>query len=371
MTDALSVREKLNGQLESMATDLEQLVNQETSSHDLDDLNRAADLLHAQGQRIMGFPPERVVVDGKTQLVWSKGTPKVGLYCHYDTVWPTGTLKRWPYSRDGFRATGPGVFDMKSGIIESFYTLAALGFPDGVVLLVTADEEIGSHTSRPLIEKYAQDLTAALILEGSHHGHIKVGRKGVSHYELEIVGRAAHAGLEPEKGINALIELAPQVLAVTELANEALGTTVTPTVAHSGSTENVVPATAHLTIDVRARTRDEQERVDRAMNALKAVTPGAKLKMVGDMNRPPFQRTMAMELFEHAQNVAKELAIDIEGIEVGGGSDGNFTSAVGTRTLDGLGAVGDEAHAEGEWIDLQSIPERGALVAGLILRLLS
>jgi glutamate carboxypeptidase len=196
---------------------------------------------------------------------------------------------------------------------------------------------------------------------------LKVARKGGSMYRLEIKGRAAHAGLEPEMGVNALIELAHQVLAVADLARPEAGTTVTPAVAASGTATNTVPAAATFSIDVRAADRAEQERVDAAIRRLRTRVDGAQLSVTGGIDRPPMPRSSAAELFEYARRIASGLGVgDLQGAEVGGGSDGNFTAAAGAPTLDGLGAVGGGAHAEGEWVEVDRMPERAALVALLV-----
>jgi glutamate carboxypeptidase len=314
-------------------------------------------------------------VDRRVHLRWrlgTGGTPSVVLIGHYDTVWPAGTLARFPFAIDDEgRAGGPGAFDMKAGIVQMFHALAALAPLDGVSCLLTADEELGSQTSRHVIEDTARGARAALILEPSAGGHLKIARKGTSMYDLRVTGRAAHAGLEPEKGANATIELAHQVLAVAALGRPDLGTTVTPTVAGAGTTTNTVPAAATLSIDVRASLVDEQERVDAALRQLRSVVDGTSLQLDGGPNRPPFQASQSADLLRRAQGAASRLGLPPPGgVAVGGGSDGNFTAAIGVPTLDGLGAVGDGAHAEGEYAVVGAMPERAALLAALVADLL-
>src|SRR5439155_16797518 len=203
-------------------------------------------------------------------LLWRFGArQRVLVIGHFDTVWPTGTLGRWPFVVDGDRASGPGAFDMKAGIVQGLYAMATLPSLEGIAILFTSDEELGSPTSAPLIRELASTMEATLVLEPSAGGALKTGRKGVSQYEVHIEGRAAHAGLDPEKGANALIELAHQVLQIEALADPGAGTTVTPTVARAGTASNVVPASAAITVDVRIATIAEQERVAAAMRALK------------------------------------------------------------------------------------------------------
>jgi glutamate carboxypeptidase len=237
-----------------------------------------------------------------------------------------------------------------------------------VCLLVTGDEEIGSPTSRALIEDEAHGCVASLVLEGAGPGRsLKTGRKGTSLYRLEISGRAAHAGVEPGKGVNAAVELAHLILAASVMGVPAVGTTVTPTVAAAGTTTNTVPAAAHLNIDVRARSRQEQDRVHQAMLALSPTVPGAAITVLGEPNRPPMEVTSGALLFERAFLLAQRLGLgELTQSSVGGGSDGNFTSGIGVPTLDGLGAIGGGAHAESEHILLDQLVPRTALLAALI-----
>lgn len=350
-----------------MLTDLEALVQSESPSNDVNALVRCSETLADVGSHYVG-PPERVVSGEVTHLRWGGGGERpVLLLGHYDTVWPIGTVARWPFAVQEGRATGPGVFDMKAGIVQGLHGLAMLGDLDGIDVLITADEEVGSPTSRALIEDAARRARAVLVLEPSADGALKVARKGGSLYRVEIKGRAAHAGLEPEKGINALSEMARQVLAVAELNRPDLGTTVTPAVAAAGTSTNTVPAGAFFSIDVRAASISEQERIDTRIRGLRPVSDGAEVTITGGIDRPPLPRASGAELFERARKVTSELGLgELEGVEVGGGSDGNFTAALGTPTLDGLGAVGGGAHAEGEWVDIARMPERAALVALLV-----
>jgi glutamate carboxypeptidase len=291
---------------------------------------------------------------------------------HHDTVFPLGTLAARPFAVSDGRATGPGVFDMKSGIVTAIHAVASLTDRRGVELLFTCDEEVGSGSSRQLIEERAMACGRVLVLEpAADGGALKVGRKGVGMYDVKIVGRAAHAGLEPEKGVNALVEAAHQVLAITSIARAEEGTTVTPTVAHAGTAENVVPAAALIRVDVRVTSLDEADRVDKEMNALAAVDAGARIVVRGGVNRPPMPVEASAELFASAELAAAAVGIGaVEGVSVGGGSDGNFTAALGIPTLDGLGVVGGGAHADHEWVDIASLPERAALLATLLTTLL-
>ena len=361
----------------AMVEALAALVAVESPSTDPSDCGPCADVLAGIGERALGAAPERLEVDGRSHLRWRFGdAPRVLILGHFDTVWPLGTIDRWPFEIDGDRATGPGSFDMKGGLVQGLEALRALGELGelgelgGVELLYTSDEEVGSPTSRGFIEASAREAVAALVLEPAIDGALKTGRKGVSTYVLEIAGRAAHAGLEPEKGINALVELAHQALAIAALNTPAIGTTVTPTVASAGTMVNVVPAAARLEVDVRATSPEEQLRVDDALRALVPSLPGARLTLVGAPNRPPFPVSASRDLFAIAVRLGSELGLgELGGVEVGGGSDGNFTANVGTPTLDGLGPVGAGAHAEGEHVMVDSMAERAALVAALVSEL--
>lgn len=366
--DRAALLPRLRASREQILSDVAALVGCESPSHDVGATRACAELVAEIGRDATGLGAETVQVDERVHLRWRGGGPtSVLLVGHCDTVWPLGTLGRWPFTVDGDRASGPGIFDMKAGLVQMFHALAALDDPTGITVLVTTDEEIGSPTSRRLIEAEAAGARAALILEASADGAVKVGRKGVSLYELRIAGRAAHAGLEPAAGINATVEAARQVLAIAALDAPAVGTTVTPTVLESGRTANTVPDAARLAVDVRAATGAEQRRIDDALRALTATLPGAHLRLDGGINRPPLDEASSADLFRMARDVAAQLGLPQPGgVSVGGGSDGNFTAGVGTPTLDGLGAVGGHAHAEGEWASVAAMADRAALLAGLI-----
>lgn len=357
----------------AMVAALRTLVEAESPSSQPAALRACAAAVAALGEELLGAAPEWLEADGHPHLRWSWGhaPARVLLLCHLDTVWPLGTLEGWPFTVTGGVASGPGAFDMKAGLVQGLYALAALGAEgrDGVTVLVTSDEEIGSPTSRALIEQAARGVAAALVLEPSagEAGALKTVRKGVATYQVDVTGRAAHAGLEPERGVNALVELAHQTLALRRVADPAKGTTVTPTVASAGTTDNTVPAQALLRIDTRAATPEEQARVDRELHALRPVLAGARLTVRRETMRPPLPASASAELFGLAQRLAAELGIGpLEQATVGGGSDGNLTAGMGVPTLDGLGAVGGGAHAPGEHVRVAAMPQRAALVAALI-----
>jgi glutamate carboxypeptidase len=296
------------------------------------------------------------------------GEGRVLLVGHHDTVFPLGTLATRPFRVEDGKATGPGVFDMKGGIVLGVHAVAALADRDGVEMLFTADEEVGSDASRALIESRAEACGAVLVLEpAADGGALKTGRKGTGGFAVTVHGRAAHAGLEPEKGVNALVEAAHQVLAITELADPERGTTVTPTVAHAGTADNVVPAEATIRVDVRVTELAEAARVEAGMAGLAAFDPAARLAVAGGVNRPPMPEQSTAELLALAQKVAADAGLPpLSGVAVGGGSDGNFTAALGIPTLDGLGVVGAGAHADHEFVLVDTMVERARLLAGLL-----
>ena len=357
----------------AMLDELEALVSCESPSEDAGATATAGALVDDLLLQHLGSRGQWLAQGERGHLSWSGGGPaSVLLLGHIDTVWPLGTGARWPFDvRDG-RATGPGAFDMKAGLVQGIHALARLEDLAGVRLLVTTDEEVGSPTSRTLIEQTAAGMRAALVLEPSAAGALKSARKGVSMYVLVVHGRAAHAGLEPEKGANAAVELAHQVLALLGAADAAAGTTVTPTVLSAGSTSNTVPATAQVSIDVRVAEPAEQLRVDSVLRALVARTPGTSLEVRGGPNRPPLPSASSAALLARARSAAAALSLPtLLDVAVGGASDGNFTAGVGVPTLDGLGAVGDGAHAEGEYVEVAAMADRSALVRELVRDLLS
>jgi glutamate carboxypeptidase len=267
------------------------------------------------------------------------------------------------------------VFDMKAGIVQSLYAVdalrsAGLDTPT-ITLLITSDEETGSRTSRGLIEEEARRARAVLVVEpSSDGGRLKTARKGIGMYTLAVTGRPAHAGIEPEKGISALLELAHQTVALHALTDLEKGISVTVGRASGGTRRNVVPATAEAEIDLRVLTAEQAEELDRAIMDLKPTLPGAKVEIEGGINRPPMERTAEVErLYLLAAEAAEELNLSLGESLSGGGSDGNFSAALGVPTLDGLGAVGGGAHALDEHVCIDELPRRAVLLAGVIERL--
>ncbi|MFI6584489.1 M20 family metallopeptidase [Embleya sp. NPDC050493] len=361
----------MSAELDAMVALLGDLVTCESPSEDPAALDRCAELLATVGARLLGREPERVVLGGVTNLVWRPRGSGPLLLGHYDTVWPMGSLAELPFStRDGV-ARGPGVFDMKAGIVQMLYAARICAAHDRVGLLLTGDEETGSIISRALVEELAAKSGAVLVGEPSGDGGaVKVARKGVARFRVTVRGRAAHAGLEPELGVNATVELAHQVLAMLSAERIDLGTTVTPTVATSGSTINTVPETATLDIDVRGWSRAELDRVAGHMHGLRATLPQAELSVTGGVNRYPLEEAMSAELLAHVRAAAREIGIPEPGsVRSGGGSDGNLTAAIGVPTLCGMGAVGGHPHARDEFVDIATMPARTALLAATLDRL--
>jgi glutamate carboxypeptidase len=350
---------------------LQELVEAESPSADRAALNRCAGLLDTWFADVLHRRADRPV-PSLPHLLWPAPDPAVLVLGHLDTVWPTGTLRDWPYTVDEHgTATGPGVFDMKAGLVQLLTALDLTAGRDHVSVLITCDEETGSATSRALIEAEATRAGTVLVCEPSaDDGALKVARKGVATYQVKVAGRAAHAGLEPELGINAGVELAHQILALQQVADPAAGTTVTPTVAVAGTTANSVPETAQLTIDARAWTRAELDRVDTAVRALRPHLPDAALTVEGGINRYPLEPEHALGLYALARQAAHDVGLHPpDAVRSAGASDGNLTAALAIPTLDGLGAVGAHPHARSERVHTHAMPDRAALVAALVDRI--
>ena len=351
------------------------LVEVESPSSDIDACRTCLATASTLIESWLGSPARITEHGGKPVLRWGPDQPRVLLLGHLDTVWPIGTLTRIPWGVDGDRMRGPGVFDMKVGVVQAIGAIALLGIgpDDGVGMLFTTDEEIGSETSRGVIEDAARHADAVLVLEPSVEGELKTARKGTSWYLVQINGRAAHAGLDPERGINALVEAADLVRDAVTWAQPDLGTTVTPTTGRAGVTENTVPDSAVIGIDVRAWSAEEQQRVDDLARGWRPTHPEAGVAIIGGgINRPAMEQSAGAGLAQLAEECAVRLGIEPIGSRaVGGASDGNFTAALGIPTLDGLGAVGDGAHADHEWASARAVPERTALVAALTAAILA
>ena len=354
---------------------LERMVNMDSPSLDKALVDRCVKFIGSQFEAIGGrveYVPAVRFGDHLVVRFEGASTERVLLLGHTDTVFPAGEAARRPFSVVNDRATGPGVFDMKAGIAVMWSALRGLGkLPRSVTVLLNSDEEAGSISSRDLIQREASAASAVLVLEPSLPGGVlKTARKGVGRFTVKAIGRAAHAGVDPERGINAIEEIAHHVLEFQRLASPDRGTTVTVSVIQGGTRVNVVPAEAAVEIDVRVSTMDEAERISGILRTLKPHLPGARIEVRGGINRPPMERTAdTARLFSLARTIGSEMGLDLQEGSTGGGSDGNFTSALGIPTLDGLGPIGDNPHSPDEFVDTTSLPSRAALVAGLILSL--
>ena len=352
-----------------MLSALEKLVRLESPTEDLAACRAVIELASQIALDVLGTPAQTREVNGRPVFWWGAQNPNVIVLAHLDTVWPKGSFQSlWSIKENV--ASGPGIFDMKAGFIQALFAMKDI---DGSVALVaTSDEETGSTTSKEFIKDISAKAKAVLVVEATLNGKVKTGRKGTAMYQVKIHGKASHAGLEPEKGINATVEMGHAILAVSGFENKELGTTVVPTMLRSGNTTNTVPDLAVLDIDVRSFSMAELERIDAAVRSLTAVNPAARYEITGGFNRPPLETTSTMALYERAERVAKALGMPPLGhASVGGASDGNFAAAAGAQVLDGLGAVGDGAHAAHEWVDITTLENRSALLHALIRDILN
>lgn len=357
-----------------MIEDVRALVEIESPSHDVEGVTAVAVELAAMITARLGRRPDLIETDaGPIVHLTGSREPRALVIGHHDTVFPRGALAVRPFRVDDNVATGPGVFDMKAGLVMAIHALALLAasdpdLADGVELLFTPDEEVGSHASRRYIEDRAVAAGAVLVLEPSADGGaLKLARKGVGTFEVTVTGRASHAGLEPEKGVNALLELAHQVVDVAALADPERGTTVTPTIATAGTADNVVPASATMRVDVRVTELDEAARIESAFAHLTRHVDGTAIAVDGGVNRPPMPDGSAGRLWAVASAAARRAGLDeLRGVGVGGGSDGNFTAALGVSTLDGLGAVGGGAHADHEFVLVDQLEPRTRMLAEIL-----
>ena len=352
-----------------MLSELEKLVRLESPTDDLDACREVIRLASDIARDVLGSPAQIREINGRPVFWWGAEEPDVVVLAHLDTVWPKGSFQPLWSVKDN-AATGPGIFDMKAGFIQALFAMK--GIDGSAALVATSDEETGSATSKEFIKEISAQAKAVLVLEASLDGKVKTGRKGTSMYQVKIHGKASHAGLEPEKGINATVEIAHAILALSGLENKELGTTVVPTMLRSGNTTNTVPDLAVLDVDIRSFSMAELERVDAAVRNLKAVNSQARYEITGGFNRPPLETTSTLALYERAEKVAKSLGMPALGhASVGGASDGNFAAAAGAQVLDGLGAVGHGAHAAHEWVDITTLENRSALLHALIKDILN
>lgn len=379
MTENQRMLAALREHQDDMVADLARLVEMESPSDNKEALDRLGE--HLAGRlRSLGAAVDVVAQEKAGNHVrarWngdSNRNDAVLLLCHMDTVCDMGTLAKRPVRVQDGVLYGAGAFDMKGGIVNTLWAIRCLRGMNlmparPITLLITSDEETGSRTSRALIEEEAQQHAAVFVLEPAlpPDGALKTWRKGVGLYKVRVTGVAAHAGAAHKEGANAIEELAHQVLAIQKLTDYEAGTTVNVGVVGGGTRSNVVPEHAWARVDARVMNAAEAERLDAALRGLTPQVEGTKVEVTGGINRPPWARSEAgMALYRRAESVAAELGLPISETGTGGGSDGNFTAALGVPTLDGLGVMGDGGHALHEHVVVRSLPERAALLAGLL-----
>jgi glutamate carboxypeptidase len=364
--------------LEAMLIDLRALVEIESPSDDPAAVNRAVDWVEEKAKSLGARTVRYLQNDFGDHLELrfgpaSSDAKPVLLLGHLDTVWPLGTLASMPFKVENERVWGPGTLDMKAGVIMALHAVRMLqeaqALDREVVLLLVSDEEVGSTSSRPLTESVAKQSRCALVLEPGQglYGAAKTWRKGVGHYDVRVHGVASHSGVDFGKGQSAVVELARQILKIASFTDLARGLTVNPGVTSGGTRSNVVAAHALCEVDVRIQRLSDAEIIEQKMRSLQPENPQCQIEVEGGINRPPMERSEAgMKLYEIARGIAAEIGLDLKEEGTGGGSDGNFTAALGVPTLDGLGAVGEGAHATHESILLAEIPRRTAILAGLI-----
>ncbi|HMD86950.1 MAG TPA: M20 family metallopeptidase [Terriglobia bacterium] len=303
------------------------------------------------------------------------GTKPLLLLGHLDTVWEIGALAEMPYQVREGRAYGPGIYDMKSGIVCGLWAVQALTAlkitpPGPVRFFLNADEEVSSVAFRDELLAEARGARAVLVLEpAAAQGAVKTSRKGVGEFQITVRGRSAHAGINPSAGVNAISELARQIPRIEKLARPKHGLTLNVNVIQGGTRANVIPELAVARVDVRVPTALDREKIEKKMRALAPIHPEAKLEITGGVNRPPMERKMASALFRKARKLGRQMGLELKEAATGGGSDGNFTAALGIPTLDGLGGTGDGAHARHEHVILRELPQRAALLAALMASL--
>jgi glutamate carboxypeptidase len=360
-----------------MVQAIREIVDIESPSHDAVRSREVVDWVERQAKATgVEITIERVGVNDGDHIVISafpgdgKNTLLLG---HTDTVHPVGTNQQIPTRIDDDRFFGCGIFDMKANIVLMFEALrfcAVKGVSPAtpVTILLSCDEEVGSHTGRKLVEREAKRAARCLVLEPSHAGKVKTGRKGTGMYILRAHGIPAHAGLEPEKGANAVAELASHIDEIHAIQNAAVGTTVSVTTIKGGTTSNVIPEHAECEVDVRFSMISEGERVDRELRTIRPINERVSLELLGGINRPPLERTdEVIALFENARSIGASFGYEIAETQVGGASDGNFVAAMGVPVLDGLGISGAGAHTLSEHILLSDIANRAALVTLLVV----
>ena len=375
-----TLREDLRRREAEIVRLLGRFVRCESPSHDKPAVDRMAGIVAKQwldrGAKVR-MVSQKVRGDHVRAEIWlgqGRPTGQILVLGHLDTVYPLGTLAKTPYRISAGCAWGPGTFDMKAGLVMALTAVDALktlGLRPSkkLVFFWNSDEEIDSESSRRQIEREAKQSDAVLVLEPAlgPKGHVKTARKGVGTAELVVTGRSAHTGLNPQQGVNAVHELALQTVRLMKMNDSRRGITVQVTVVAGGTVSNVVPDTARALMDLRVKTRADAAPLERTLRRLRPILPGARIEICGGINRPPLERTAGVvDLFRRAQSLMREIGVPLGESFAGGGSDGNFTAALGIPTLDGLGAIGNGAHSPREHVVIRSLPDRATLLAGLL-----
>ncbi len=377
MLDFKALAKYCEAELESLMRCMKQAVEIESPSHNATGIDRIANFFAGEfrrhGAKVRLLPHRTAGPALWAEFYGSARAAKpILILGHLDTVWEIGTLKAMPFRVREGRAYGPGIFDMKSGIACGLLAAKALATlkinpPGPVRFFLNPDEEVSSLAFRKELLSEARGARAVLVLEPSAaEGALKTARKGVGEFHVTVRGRSAHAGIDPGAGINAISELARQVLRIEKLASPKRGLTVSVDIIQGGTRVNVIPEVASARVDVRVPAAADRARIERQMRALRPIRPGAKLEITGGVNRPPLERKMASALFRKASELARSMGQELKEASTGGGSDGNFTAALGIPTLDGLGGIGDGAHARHEHVVLRELPKRAALIAALM-----
>jgi glutamate carboxypeptidase len=376
-SDVRQVSKWLLARQPEMIATLREMVVHESPTHDKQACDALCTHLAAKFRRLGGeirLHRQRMAGNHlEVTFSGSRNRPPILLLGHFDTVYDLGTLEKMPWRDERGKLSGPGVFDMKSGIAQMIFAIRALQeiggkLPRPVKILLVSDEEEGSASSRAITEKLAKQCAAALVCEPSGPGGaLKTARKGVGFFTLKVTGRSSHAGLDFQKGHSAIVELAHQIHAITQLTDLKHGITLNVGVIRGGTRTNVVAAEANAEIDLRIARKEDGTRMERKVFSLRPINPKCQLEIAGGINRLPLERTRQVaKLFELARQLGREMGVELKEIAVGGGSDGNFTAGLGVPTLDGLGGVGDGAHASHEYVLADELPRRAALLAGLI-----
>jgi glutamate carboxypeptidase len=379
--------QRLTPRLPEMLSLLRQFVVAESPSFEKVPMDRCCAVIAKAWRQLNGARIERIAQKPTAQnqrgdhlhITWApartRPTGQLLVLGHYDTVYSSGTLRKMPFRISAGKAYGPGTFDMKAGIVQALFAAQALQrLPAGqqprkrIVFLWTSDEEIGSESSRKLIETEARRSDAVFVLEPSYgpRGALKTQRKGVGEAELVVRGRSSHAGLAPQDGINAIHEISRQIARLESWNDLRRGVTISAGTIEGGTRTNVIPEIARVQLDLRATTIADMRKLERRLHTLRPELKGARLEISGGFSRAPLERKMSAALFARAKTLASEIGFSLDECAVGGGSDGNFTAAAGIPTLDGLGAVGDGAHSTHEHIITKTMPQRAALLAALL-----